>query len=85
MLLNKFEKSTYVRYKLINLFEDDIDWINDIEIPTGADNVENQEMDRSTLYSFNRPFQLLHVDVANLEFLGKLASVFRCGLLVVDL
>ena len=30
---------------------------------------KRMEIDRFTLYSFNGPFQLLHADVANLEFL----------------
>ena len=37
------------------------------------------------LYSFNAPFQLLHADVANLEFLGKSVSVLNYALLIVDL
>ena len=31
------------------------------------------KIDRFTLYSFDGPFQLLHADVANLEFLDKSA------------
>ena len=43
------------------------------------------EIDRSTLYSFNGPFKLLHADVANLKFLGKSANVPKYAPLVVDL
>ena len=32
----------------------------------------NREIDRSTLNSFDGPFQLLHADVGNLEFCGKI-------------
>ena len=39
----------------------------------------------STLYSFDGPFQFIYVDVGNLEFLGKTATVPRYVLLVVDL
>ena len=55
------------------------------EIPTTADYIEKREIDRSTLYSFNGSFQLLHYDVANLEFLGESASVPNYALLIVDL
>ena len=74
--------------KLINLTENDIDQINktkEDEIQTRADYAEKREIGRSTLYSFNGPFQLLHIDVANLEFLGKLSSVHNYALLIVDL
>ena len=37
--------------------------------------VEKREIDHSTLYSFNAPFQLLHADIANLEFLGKKCNI----------
>ena len=79
-LLKKLKKSSYGKdnllLKLINLAENDIDQINKTnQIPTTTDNVKNREIDRSTLYSFDGPFQLVHADVPNLEFLGKLASV----------
>ena len=36
-------------------------------------------------FSFDGPFQLLHTDVGNLEFLGKNATFLQYVLLVVDL
>ena len=88
-LSKKLKKSCYVRdkqlLKLINLLEDDIDQINDNEIPTRVDYVEKREIDRSTLYSFTGLFQLLHADVANLEFLEKSVSVPNYALLIVVL
>ena len=36
--------------------------------------VEKREIDRSTLYHFDGPFELLHADVGNLEFLEKNAT-----------
>ena len=42
-------------------------------------------VDRSILYSFDGPFQLLHADVGNLEFLGKSATDPKYCLLFVDL
>ena len=40
------------------------------KVPTKVDYVEKREIDRSTLYSFDNPFQLVHADIGNLEFLG---------------
>ena len=53
--------------------------------PTTANYVEKREIDRSTLYSFDGPFQLLHSDVGNLEFLGKNATFPQYILVIVDL
>ena len=62
----------YLLLKLINLVENGIDQINKTnQIPTRTDYVEKREIDRSTLYSFDGLFQLVHASVANLEFLGK--------------
>ena len=47
--------------------------------------VEKREIDRSNLYSFNGPFQLLHADIGNLESVGKNATVPKYVLLLVDL
>ena len=48
-----------------NIFEKDV-------VATKTTFVEKKiQMERSTLYSFDSPFQLLNADVANLEFLGK--------------
>ena len=44
-----------------------------------------KNIDRSILYSFDEPFQLIHADVGNLEFLGKNATIPRYILLAVDL
>ena len=72
-LFKKCKKLSYSKDKLllkiINLIENDIDQINktrEDELPTRADYVEKREIDRSTLYSFNGPFQLLHATVAKL-------------------
>ena len=74
--------------KLINLIENDINQINktkEDQIPTRLDYVEKEEIDRLTLYSFDRPFQLIHADVANLELLRKSATTTNYALLIVDL
>ena len=46
---------------------------------------KKHDSDRSTLYSFEGLFQLLHTDMGNLEFLGKLATDPKYYLLFVDL
>ena len=69
--------------KLILLADDKLD--NEEKVSIRFDFVEKREIDRSTLYSFDGPFQLIHADVGNLEFLGKNATIPRYVLLVVDL
>ena len=64
-LLKKLEKSSYGKdnllLNLINLVENDTDQINKTnQIPTRTNCVEKREIDRSTLYSFDDPFQLVH-------------------------
>ena len=69
--------------KLIGLVEQSID--DEEKIPTRVGYVEKREIDRSTLYSFDGPFQLIHANVGNLKFLGKSAKTPRYVLLTVDL
>ena len=58
---------------------------NEEKVPTRFDYVEKRKIDRSTLYSFDRLFQLTEADVANLEFLRKSARTPIYSLLAVDL
>ena len=80
-LLKKLKKSKYVKdselLKLINLANNK-SFLDDGRVPNRADYVEKREIDRSTLYSFGGPFQLLHGDVGNLEFPGKNATFLQC-------
>ena len=46
---------------------------------------KKDDINRSTLYSFDGPFLLLHVDIGNLEFLGKSATNPKHCLLFDDL
>ena len=76
-LLKKLQKSKYEKdsllLKLIRLTGSKF---NDKEkTPTRVDYIKKREIDRSTLYSFDGPFQLIHADLGNLEFLGKNATV----------
>ena len=87
-LSKNLKRSTYINdkklLKLINVSENSIEGFNknDNEISIRLDDVEKREIDRSTLCIFNSPFQLMHADIANLEILGKSATV-RYALLIV--
>ena len=87
-LLEKLKKLRYSRdsqlLKLIPLADNKY-FLDDDKTPIRTDYVEKREIDRSTLYSFDRPFQLPHVDVGNLEFLGKNATIPQYPLVIVDL
>ena len=63
----------------------DNDTVFEPENVNRTDCVEKREIDHSTLYSFNAPFQLLHADIVNLEFLGKNATFPQYVLVIVDL
>ena len=79
-LLLKLKKSKYAAdKKVINnvIFEP--------ETVKRTDYVEKREIDHSTLYSFDAPFQLIHADVENVEFLGKNATFPQYVLVLVDL
>ena len=86
-LLLKLKKSKYVQdknfLKLVNLLENSV--IFEPESVKRTDYVEKREIDHSTLYSFDAPFQLFHADVGNLEFLGKNATFPQYVLVLVDL
>ena len=46
---------------------------------------KRSNIDRSTLYSIRKPFELLHADIADLRFLAKLAVDPKYCLFAVDL
>ena len=46
---------------------------------------KRSDIDRSTLYSFDGPFQLLQADIAYISFLAKSAGDPKLCLLFVDL
>ena len=86
-MLKKLKKSKSAKdtlsLKLILAGGDELK--DDEKIPTSYDFIEKRETDRSTLYSFDGPFQLIHADVGNFEFLGKSVTVPKYALLIVDL
>ena len=87
-LLLKLTKFKYAAdknfFKLVNLLEND-NVIFDTDSVKRTDYVEKREIDHSTLYSFDGPFQLFHADTGNLEFLGKNATFPQYVLVLVDL
>ena len=58
---------------------------NEKKVPTRVDYIGKREIDRSTLYSFDGPFPLIHTDARNLEFSGKSVTTPRYVLLAVEL
>ena len=54
-------------------------------VPLRLDYFEKRDIDRLTLYSVSRQFQLLHADIVNLEFLGILVTHPKYCLLVVNM
>ena len=91
-LLKKLKKSDYDKdttfVKEGKLFKGNIN-VNDDEKKSRPIKMtfaeKKDDVDRSTLYSFDGPFQLLHADIGNLEFLGKSATDPKYCLLFVDL
>ena len=71
-------------HKLVNL-GDSKSIFNEDKGPTRAYYVEKRDIERSTLSSFDGPFQLLHADVGNLKFIGKNATFPQDVLMIVDL
>ena len=72
--MKKFEKSKYAIDSLLlkPIILADNRLKDEEKIPRKADFIKKREVDRPTLYSFDGPFQLVHADVGNLEFLGSM-------------
>ena len=91
--LTKMKKSSYVKdKKIVNIFDlldKEVDFKTETKtshVPLKAEYLQkDDDIGRSTLYSFGSPFELLHADVGNLEFLGKSAANPKYFLLLVDL
>ena len=88
-LIKKVKKSRYEKDSVfINLY-DKVKHINIEEentVPIFTPFVESKKnIDKSTLYSFNEPFQLLHADIADIRFFSKSAVDPKYCLLFVDL
>ena len=88
-LIKKVKKSHYEKDSVfINLY-DKVKHVNIEEentAPIFSPFVESKKnIDKSTLYSFNGPFQLLHADIADIRFFSKSAVDPKYCLLFVDL
>ena len=74
-LLLKLKKSKYAAdkhfFKILNLLDNNV-FFDSVDKVNRTNYVEKREIDHSSLYSFDGPFQLFHTDVGNLQFLGKM-------------
>ena len=94
-LLKKLKKSKYKNDKeFVNSFNLLIDKKTDFNkkddgrysIPIKVEYVQkSDDIDRSTLYSIQAPFDLLHADIGDLRFLGKSSADPKYCLHLVDL
>ena len=87
-LLKKKKKKYDKDKKYVKLFDNDVNFLEEEKkyVLIKATFVEKRDdIDRSTLYSFDDPFQLLHADVGNLELLRKSVTDPKYCLFFVDL
>ena len=88
-LLNKAKKSTYAKDNVfVNLYNqlEDKNFYQNNNLPLATPFVNKRSnIDRSTLYSISKPFELLHADIAHLRFLAKSDVEPKCCLLMADL
>ena len=89
-LLNKARKSTYTRdnvfVNLYNQLEDKNFYQKNNNLPLVTPFVNKRSnVDRSTLYSISKPFELLHANITDLRFLTKSAVDPKYYLLILDL
>ena len=84
--LKKLFRRLQTDSKSVLFTEENINEDEKSSIPIKTTFVEKKDdIDRSTLYSFDGPFQLLHADAGNLGFLGKSATDPKYCLLFVEL
>ena len=89
-LLKKLDKSPYQKDRVFKgiyqKLEDKELAESDDKIPLKTPFVEKKgDIDRSTLYSVEKPFKRVHADIANLRFFAKSAVDPKYALLAVDL
>ena len=77
-LIKKVKRSRYEKDSVfINLYDKvkDVNIEEENTVPIFTPFVESKRnIDKSTLYSFNGPFQLLHADIADIRFFFKVGS-----------
>ena len=89
-LLKKLSKSFYQKDKVFNKLYENLEDKNfnkkDYKVPLSTPFYEKKtDIDRSTLYSIEKPFQRVHADIADLRFFAKSAVDPKYALLCVDL
>ena len=89
-LLNKVRKSTYTKENVFvnfyNQLEDKNFYQKNNNLPLVTPFVNKRSnVDRSTLYSISKPFELLHANITDLRFLTKSAVDPKYYLLILDL
>ena len=89
-LIKKVKRSNYEKDNIFLKLYNKVENVNIKEekeiIPTFLPFIEKKrDIDSSTLYSFNGPFQLLHADIADIRFFSKSAADPHYYLLFVDL
>ena len=90
ILLNKTRKLTYTKdnvfVNLYNQLEDKNFYQKNNNLPLVTPFVNKRSnVDRSTLYSISKPFELLHANITDLRFLTKSAVDPKYYLLILDL
>ena len=88
-LIKKVKRSQYEKDSVFIYLYDKVKDVNIEEentVPIFTPFIENKRnIDKSTLYSFNGPFQLLHADIADIRFFSKSAADPKYCLLFFDL
>ena len=89
-IIKKANRSTYEKDKVFLTLYKNVGDVNiqaeEVIIPNHVPFVEKKsDVHRSTLYSFSRPFELLHADIADIRFFAKSAADPHYCLLFVDL
>ena len=89
-LVKKAKKSSYEKDKVFLTFYNNLGNVNiqadEVVVPVYVPFVEKRtDIDRSTLYSFSAPFELLHAHIADIRLFTKSAVDPRYCLLFVDL
>ena len=85
-ILKKEKKAVYDKDKVsVNLYEqlEDKDFYKNENLLLVTPFVDKRiKIDRSTLFSFSKPFQAIHANIADLRFLPKLLDLFTSKIYV---
>ena len=89
-VLKKLKKSFYQKDKVFNELYENLEDRNfdkkDYKVPLNTPFYKKKtDIDSSTLYSVDKPFQKIHADIADLRFFAKSAVDPKYALLCVDL